>query len=230
MIDKRAARSQVETPLPPPPQAEEWTQVAPRKRKKDKEKGKKRSATVGKEQGKSQNQGKSRRPPRTAAVVITGNSENFSYAETVKKARDQIALPELGIQGSKTRRAANGGLMIEIPGPDGPTKAETLKQKLVEVIGDVATVSRPVRKGEFRILGLDDSITEQEVVEVVAETGDCAVKDVKVGQLRKMSNGMFAIWAQCPLAAAIKITKPGKVRIGWTVAKVELLKARPLQC
>lgn len=195
------------------------------KKKKDKEKEKKRPTPTRKKLGKSQNQERNRKPPEQ---LLTGVSENFSYAETVKER--ETALPELGIQGSKTRRAANGGLMIEIPGPDSQTKAETLKQKLVEVIGDVATVSRPVRKGELRILGLDDSISEQEVIEVLAETGDCAVTDVKVEQLRKMNNEMLAIWAQCPLAAAIKVTKPGKIRIGWSVVKVELLKARPMQC
>lgn len=120
--------------------------------------------------------------------------------------------------------------MIEIPGPDGPDKAETLRQKLVEVIGDVATITRPIRKGEIRILNLDDSITDQEVTEVIAEAGDYMVNEIKTGQPRKMSNGMFAIWAQCPLAAAIRIPKPGKIKIGWTVAKIELLKARPMQC
>lgn len=35
---------------------------------------------------------------------------------------------------------------------------------------------------------------------------------------------------QCPLAAAIKVTSTGKIRIGWTVARAELLKARPTQC
>ncbi|XP_029166089.1 uncharacterized protein LOC114936906 [Nylanderia fulva] len=45
-----------------------------------------------------------------------------------------------------------------------------------------------------------------------------------------MSNGLFTVWAQCPLAAAIKATQKNKIKIGWTIARIELLKARPTQC
>lgn len=33
-----------------------------------------------------------------------------------------------------------------------------------------------------------------------------------------------------PLAAAIRISPKSKFKIGWTVARVEVLKARPIQC
>ncbi|XP_029178647.1 DNA-binding protein HEXBP-like [Nylanderia fulva] len=45
-----------------------------------------------------------------------------------------------------------------------------------------------------------------------------------------MTNGLFTAWAQCPLGAAIKASQTGKIKVGWTIAKIELLKARPLQC
>lgn len=51
-----------------------------------------------------------------------------------------------------------------------------------------------------------------------------------MGQIRPMNNGLFMVWAQCPLASAIQISASGKIRIGWTVARIELLKARPTQC
>lgn len=41
---------------------------------------------------------------------------------------------------------------------------------------------------------------------------------------------MCTVWARCPLAAAIQVASEEKIRIGWTVARVELLKARPTQC
>lgn len=64
----------------------------------------------------------------------------------------------------------------------------------------------------------------------MAESGNCAINEVKTGQVSRMNNGLFGIWLQCPLASAIKISKPGKLKIGWTIAKVEFLKARPMQC
>lgn len=38
------------------------------------------------------------------------------------------------------------------------------------------------------------------------------------------------IWIRCPLMAAINVEKEGKIKIGWTMAKVEMMARRPLQC
>ncbi|EFN65451.1 hypothetical protein EAG_13575, partial [Camponotus floridanus] len=35
---------------------------------------------------------------------------------------------------------------------------------------------------------------------------------------------------QCPLTAATKVAKHGKIKLGWSVVRVELLGARPKQC
>lgn len=45
-----------------------------------------------------------------------------------------------------------------------------------------------------------------------------------------MNNGLFTVWAQCPLSAAINISSNKRVRIGWTSARVDLLEPRPVQC
>lgn len=71
------------------------------------------------------NENPRRRVPRTAAVAIRGNSSDFSYAEAIKRARTDISVEQLGIKNSRIRRALNGGLIIEIPGPDNDKKAVT---------------------------------------------------------------------------------------------------------
>lgn len=45
-----------------------------------------------------------------------------------------------------------------------------------------------------------------------------------------MNNGLFTVWVQCPLSAAIKVVNLKKVKIGWTLARVDLLENRPVQC
>lgn len=69
-----------------------------------------------------------------------------------------------------------------------------------------------------------------EVADVVAAAGGCRPEDDRVGTLRAMANGLYSAWVQCPLGAAVKASQVGKLRIGWTVARVELLKARPTLC
>ncbi|XP_029177940.1 uncharacterized protein LOC114945803 [Nylanderia fulva] len=173
---------------------------------------------------------KRRRPPRTAAVAIKGVTNDFSYAAALKKLREVILLSDLNIDKSSIRHSASGGIVIKVPGKDKAEKAEALREKVSIVLGESATVTRPVVKGEMRLIGLDDSVVPDEVADVIATAGDCKAEEVKVGTIRPMTNGLFTVWAQCPLAAAIKATQKGKIRIGWTVARIDLLKARPTQC
>lgn len=69
---------------------------------------------------------RTRKPPRTAAIVVTSKKENLTYAEVLKKARDNISLQDLDINSTEIRRAANGGLIIEVLGPDGSIRAMPL--------------------------------------------------------------------------------------------------------
>lgn len=91
-------------------------------------------------------------------------------------------------------------------------------------------VTRQIKKGEIRLIGLDDSVGTEEVRSVIMENSDRFSADMKVGNIRRFSNGQGSIWVQCPLAVAIKLAEVGKIKIGWTIAKIELLKARSTQC
>lgn len=173
------------------------------------------------------------RPPKlpvSSAVTITGRVEGFSYASALKSAREHIDLRTLGIQTTRVRKAINGGLLIEVSGEDSKAKAEELVARLQGVLKESAVVSCPVKKREIRVIGFDESVTLDEITEVLSEMGQCPVSDIKMGPIRFMSNGLGMVWAQLPVAATVRIVEVGRIRIGWTMARVELLKARPLQC
>jgi len=128
------------------------------------------------------------------------------------------------------RRAANGGIIIEIAGPEGANKADTLASRLREVIGGSAVVSRPIVKADLKISGFDESVIKDEIITALTELGDCLASDVRVGSFRPMRNGLIMTWVQCPLSAALKISRQGKLNLGWSSARVELMKAKPTQC
>lgn len=168
------------------------------------------------------------RVPKSAAVTITAKAEGFSYADAMKKAREKISLADLGIEDTRVRRAINGGLLIEIPGEGAQAKATSLMARLKEVLQDSATVANPVKQAEIRML--DDSVTIDEVEHMLARMGECESVEVKVGPIKIMRNGLGSVWAKLPVAAAAKASAEGRMRIGWTVARVEVLEARTLQC
>lgn len=134
-----------------------------------------------------------RRPPRSAAVTITVSAENSSYAAVLKKARENIPLAEMGIENSRIRRTVNGGRIIEIPGLDAAEKTDKLAERLRSVLGAEAVIARPSIKGELRILGLDDTVTTEEVISVISDLGKCSISEVKVGVIRPLSSGLVVV-------------------------------------
>lgn len=173
---------------------------------------------------------RARRVPRTAAITIT--CPEGLYGETISLARQKMNLEELGIKDVKARRAATGAILYEIPGEGKAQKADLFAQKLREALEgkEGVRVTRPCKRGEIRLHGLDESVTVEEVKVEVAKIGGCQASEIKAGQIRFNKKAMGTLWLQCPVAAAVKVAAVGKVKVGWVVAGVEPLKARPLQC
>jgi len=80
------------------------------------------------------------------------------------------------------RRATNGGIIIEITGPEGALKADSLASRLREVIGSNASVSRSVVKADVKISGFDDLVIKDELITIITEIGNCLASDVRIGQ------------------------------------------------
>lgn len=148
----------------------------------------------------------------------------------MRKARDQISLAELGISDTRVRKSANGSLLVEIAGPNNAAKADILAERLRDVMRDEAFISRPMIRGELRLVGLDHSISIQEIQDIIREKGGCPDSEIKMGPIRPMRNGLGMIWVQCPLTAANRICALGRVKIGWSSVRVESLGVRPRQC
>lgn len=171
-----------------------------------------------------------RKPPRSAAVAIRPLKGEQAYAEVMRKARDHVSLAELGINDTRVRKSANGSLLIEISGPNNAAKADLLAERLKVVMKEEALISRPMIRGELRLVGLDHSISLQEIRDIVREKGGCPDPEIKLGPIRPMRNGLGMIWVQCPLASANRVCALGRVRIGWSSVRVESLGVRPRQC
>lgn len=205
-----------------------WTQQMSRK---DRRKEKKLQKQEGKDSTSKKNTG--RRPPRTAAITIRIKDEDkdkTSYANILKKARDNIPLDKIGVGTTRIRKTAAGNVLIEIPGSTKNEDADRLAEELHRVLDGEAVIARPIVRGELRLFGLDDSINKEEIQEIISTQGKCKKEEVKVGDIKPMRSGLGMVWLQCPLTAAITLSKLGKIRIGWSMIKIELLKAREKQC
>ncbi|CAK9820202.1 hypothetical protein ANTQUA_LOCUS10541 [Anthophora quadrimaculata] len=172
------------------------------------------------------------RVPRTAAIALTVTPEStVTLGEAIASAKKKLTLAEVGLEALTYKRAVTGGLLMQIPGPEGAAKADTLAKKLEEALqGTGVKITRPCKRAELRVTGLDDSVTPAEVADAIAAAGACRPEEVRTGQIRSSSSGLGTLWVSCPLLAANTVAKAGRIRVGWASARVEVLAARPLQC
>lgn len=172
--------------------------------------------------------------PKSAAITIAmAPGSKRSAKEVLTIAKRRINLEEVGLDEVKVKHTISGATLIEVLGENNVSKAEALADKLRELFpegGDVI-ISRPKKRIDVRILGLDESILPKEVALAIAEAGGCEAGEVKVGALRRRSRGSsHTVWAQCPAEAAKKLADLGKLRVGWITARVEALKSRLAIC
>lgn len=96
------------------------------------------------------------------SIKVKEVGQSSSYAEVLKKARERISLKDLGIKDPKVRLAANEGILVEVPGPDGLARADV--EKLKQTTSDEINVYRPIKFGEVKISGVDLSVGSEDLL------------------------------------------------------------------
>lgn len=91
-------------------------------------------------------------------------------------------------------------------------------------------ISRPMKKADLRVSGLDESATVEDVRAAVVGMTGCRASNIRCGQVQSSPTGVGSLWLQCPVEAAVKIAKEGRLRVGWAEASVEMLRTRPQRC
>lgn len=171
------------------------------------------------------------RPPRSAAVIITLTADSLTCAGIMAEARQKVRLEDMGISHVRPKIAATGAIILKVPCEDSASKADQLAQKLRLALADKEVrISRPIKSAELRIVGVDESITRDDLAAAVAGAGDCPQDEIRVGEIRRGASGLGAAWVKCPAVAARRLVDMGRVMVGWVAARVEALAPRPLQC
>ncbi|XP_037301490.1 uncharacterized protein LOC119191721 [Manduca sexta] len=175
------------------------------------------------------------RLPKSAAVVIsltsTAVEKGLTYAGVLTEAQQKVSLNGLQIDRLRPKFAATGAMIYEVPGAESEQRADSLAARLRGVfqwVEDVR-VTRPTKCTELRLSELDPAATPATVAASLSSAGECTLEAVKVGQIRPDRSGLGSVWVKVPVRAAQKI-KAGRLRIGWTVARVTVLEARPMRC
>ncbi|KMQ82830.1 hypothetical protein RF55_21733, partial [Lasius niger] len=223
-----------------PKDGEPWTMVLGRKEKKKQQllqsQHKQQDGIAAKKISSTMRRPKSTVSPRkekkTAAVAITTMSDETTYKKLMQLAKRNISLEELKIDDIDCRRAMTGGLLLQIHGKDNQSKAEQLTDKLQSLFASNKNIKvyKPQQMAELRIMGIDDAITCEDIVQTIVKISGCRVSEVRIGPIRIAGRGMGTVWVRCPLTAANKLAEMGKIKVGWFSARVEMLPGRRLHC
>ncbi|XP_070512920.1 nucleolar and coiled-body phosphoprotein 1-like [Cardiocondyla obscurior] len=146
-----------------------------------------------------------RKIPKNAAVIVSCAKDN--YAEVLKYIKTKVSLDDLGIPGLKSRRALTGAIIYEISGEDSAAKADVFMTALKAAVGsqEGVKISRPIKMGEFRVRGLDDSACESEVTAAIVKLTACDPNDIRVGTFRHSNDGLSTTVVRCPATVANKV-------------------------
>lgn len=83
----------------------------------------------------------------------------------------------------------------------------------------------------MRLVEFDDSVNITDIENGIVKLVGCTKQGLKISAIAPMRNGLNMTWIQCPLEIAIKLAnKYRRIPLGWSIARIELLEARPIQC
>lgn len=175
------------------------------------------------------------KPPRTKAIIITLTPEaiikGVSYAQDLERAQQGVDLAQLGIsQGLSIRQSISGARLLELSAVHTSEQADKLAERLRVVLEGVAVVTRPYKHCTLKLVGLDDSVTKEKIANAVVSAGGCLVDAVTVSEVIHGSRGSMTAVVRCPCEAGKAIVEKGRILVGWSAAKVQVLEERPLRC
>jgi len=89
---------------------------------------------------------------------------------------------------------------------------------------------RPVRKAEFRLRGLDPSVTIEELRETIAKADGYSVSAVSISGIRRLVSGHRVAWISCPASVAHSLSEGRFLQVGWSSASIDSVRIKRLQC
>lgn len=208
---KKPKTGSAESILPDDSKGEEWVQVS--RKKKITQHKKIRGA-------------KGRILPN--AFLIKARDESHSYADILRRVKQD--LPESEAEGNieKIRRTASGQLLIVLNKNIGD-KLEPLHTKMTEMLKEEADVIRKTQETDLDIRDIEETSTREDVLAALDKVSPGIAKG-SVRSLRKGYGGTLTAAVRLPIEIARKIMgERGRLRVGLVNCRVREVN-RPPKC
>lgn len=143
---------------------------------------------------------------------------NQSYADLLKIVKQTINPDEIGVDIKDISKTRKGQLLVRVG--NGVQKTKELREKIKEKLPEVST-SLLRNDKVLHIKGMDETITEGEIVGAIATVISVEKDSFKVSSVRPSFGGKRNATIIMNENDAEKLIKTGAIRIGWTSCKIK---------
>ena len=155
-------------------------------------------------------------------TVTLNEGTRMSYADVINTARQRIPLAEIGVESLNMREAMTGAIVITVPGDRDRKKVSRLAKRLAKVLDPTtARVAASTRMEELRVVGIDISMTMEDLRQALALAAGCGGAEVQVGEIGASREGLGSAWIMFLVAGARKLAQAGKVILCWSTSRRE---------
>lgn len=173
-------------------------------------------------------QGKKTIKSKSDAMVIGAKDAN-SYADILKKIKNDPSLKDMGSKVSRVRRTRTGELLLQF-NSDESARSAAFKDLVEKVVGEDAIVKALSQEVLVECRNLDEVTTAEELREaLVLQFSLENPQSFGVIKLRKAYGSTQTGSIKVPVAVANKMTEVGKVKVGWSVCQLRIPQ-RLLRC
>lgn len=145
----------------------------------------------------------------TGKIIV--KAEGKSYAELLKRLKNNVNIEQAGIDIKRVKRTQKGDLLLEVRDKE---KAMELKESINRNLEDVSVIQK-TNEVTLHITDIDGDIEENELKEEIKKNNKDNGDNIQILALRQMRNGNKAATIKAERKIAEGLLKTGKIRIGW---------------
>ncbi|XP_055633855.1 uncharacterized protein LOC129774180 [Toxorhynchites rutilus septentrionalis] len=160
------------------------------------------------------------RPKPDALIVATAGAA--TYAEILRKVKEDPSLKNLGENVAKVRRTQNGQLLFELK-KDPTIRSSTYKELVEKSLAETAKVRALSQETVVECRNLDEITTYTELRVALNEQFELGEVAISI-RLRKAFGNTQIATLRLPRTAASKLLEVGKMKVGWTVCSLRAIQ------
>ena len=165
---------------------------------------------------------------RPDAIMVEKVGE-VSYADILKKVREDPTLRAMGESVVRTRRAHNGQLMFVLRKEDGQ-KGANFQGAIGKVVDGLATVKVLTQEVDIVCKDLDEITSKEELLEALRQQFELVgLHEDAIRSVRAAYGGTQTAIIRLPMEAARKVLAAGRMKVGWTMCRLREF-VRPKSC